>query len=103
MAKENLILGKSLGTELGGSGTYIAGGFITHEEYNQKLVWRRGIDIFDKMRKSDGSIQALLKVCKHPLLAATWDIEAASDEEQDQYVKRFVANELFDRNVKFKR
>jgi len=97
--KDNLILGNSLGSQLGSSGTWINGGFITHEEYNQKLLWRRGIDIYDKMRKSDASIQALLKVCKHPLLAATWDVEPASDEEFDQYVKRFVQNELFDRNV----
>ena len=51
------------------------------------------------MRRSDASIQALLKVCKHPLLAATWDVEPASDEDFDQYVARFVRNELFDRNV----
>jgi hypothetical protein len=97
--KDNLILGSSLGTQLGAPGTWISGGFITHEEYNQKLLWRRGIDIFDKMRKSDASIQALLKVCKHPLLAATWSVEAASDEEFDQYVQRFVENELFNKNV----
>lgn len=97
--KDNLILGAHLGTELGAPGTWISGGFITHEEYNQKLVWRRGIDIFDKMRKSDATIQAMLKICKHPLLAATWDIEPASDEEFDQYVARFLRDELFNRNV----
>lgn len=97
--KENLILGAKLGTELGAPGTWISGGFITHEEYNQKLIWRRGIDIYDRMRKSDASIQAMLKICKHPLLAATWDIESASDEEFDQYVARFLKNELFNRNV----
>ena len=97
--KDNLLLGAKLSNELGKPGTWISGGFITHEEYNQKLLWRRGIDIYDKMRKSDGSIQALLKVCKHPLLAATWSVEAASDEEFDQYAKRFIENELFNRNV----
>ena len=99
--KENLILGASLGTQIGGPGTWISGGFITHEEYNQKLLWRRGIDLFDMMRRSDPSIQALLKVCKMPLGAATYDIEAASDEEFDQYAMRFVKNELFDRNIKW--
>lgn len=97
--KDNIILGARLSKELGGSGTWISGGFITHEEYNQKLIWRRGIDIYDKMRKSDASIQALLKVCKHPILAATYDVEAASDEEFDQYVMRFVKGQLFDENV----
>lgn len=97
--KENLILGSSLGTQLGDTGTWISGGFITHEEYNQKLIWRRGIDIFDRMRKSDASIRAMLKVCKNPLLAATYDIEEASDDKFDQYVARFVKNELFNANV----
>lgn len=97
----NLLSLGSLGTERGASGTWISGGFITHEEYNQQLVWRRGIDVFNKMRKSDASIQALLKVAKHPILAATFSVEEASDEEFDQYVKRFVENELFNRNVNF--
>lgn len=99
MAKDNIILGSKLSTEIGAPGTYISGGFITREEYNNKLLWRRGIDVYDRMRKSDASIQAVLKVCKHPLLAATWDVEPASDEEFDQYAARFIKNELFDRNV----
>lgn len=97
--KDNVILGSKLSTEIGGPGTWISGGFITHEEYNQKLVWRRGIDIFDRMRKSDASIQALLKACKHPLLSATYDVEPASDEEFDQAAARFCKAQLFDENV----
>lgn len=84
---------------LGAPGTWISGGFITNEEYNPKLLWRNGIDMFDHMRRSDASIQAMLKVAKHPILSATWDIEEASSEEFDQYVARFLRNELFDRNV----
>jgi len=84
---------------LGAPGTWISGGFITNEEYNPKLLWRSGIDMFDHMRRSDATIQALLKVAKHPILSATWDIEPASSEEFDQYVARFLRSELFDRNV----
>src|SRR5439155_385659 len=76
-------------------------GFISNEEYLPQLLWRRGIEVYDHMRRSDASIQAMLKVVKHPLLAATWDIEPASDEEFDQYVARFVKNELFNRNVRW--
>jgi hypothetical protein len=97
--KDNAILSNQLGTEIGKPGTWISGGFITHEEYNQKLLWRRGIDIFERMRKSDASIQALLKVCKHPLLAATWDIESADDNDTDNEIAAFIKGELFDRNV----
>lgn len=84
---------------LGAPGTWITGGFISNEEYLPQLLWRRGIDVYDHMRRSDASIQALLKVVKHPLLSATWDIEPASNEEFDQYVARFCKNELFSRNV----
>lgn len=84
---------------LGAPGTWLTGGYITNEEYLQKLMWRQGIDVYDHMRRSDASIQALLKVCKHPLLSATWTVEAASDQPFDQYVQRFVENELKNRNV----
>lgn len=83
----------------GAPGTWITGGFISNEEYLPQLMWRRGIDVYDHMRRSDASIQALLKVIKHPLLSATWDVEAASNELFDQYVARFLRDELMNRNV----
>lgn len=83
----------------GAPGTQLTGGFITNEEYNPRLLWRRGIDVYDHMRRSDASIQAMLKVAKHPLLSATWTVEPASETEFDQYVARFLENELFNRNV----
>lgn len=90
-----------MGQILGASGTWNTFGFISNEEYLPQLLWRRGIEVYDHMRRSDSSIQAMLKVVKHPLLAATYDIEEASDEEFDQYVARHVRNELFNRNVKW--
>jgi phage gp29-like protein len=102
-ANDNSLLQPMYNQILGASGTWISGGFIQNEEYNTALLWRRGIDVYDHMRRSDASIQAMLKVVKHPLLAATWDIEPASDEEFDQYVARFVRSELFDRNVVWSR
>lgn len=96
---DNSLLKPMFNQVYGATGTWITGGFITNEEYLPQLLWRRGIDVYDHMRRSDASIQAMLKVVKHPLLSATYDIEPASDEEFDQYVARFVKNELFSRNV----
>lgn len=96
---DNELLQPLLNRKLGDTGTWITGGYIHHEEYLPQLSWRRGIDAFDHMRRSDATIQGMLKVAKHPLLAATWDVEPASDEEFDQYAARFVKNELFNRNV----
>ncbi|HVB24106.1 MAG TPA: DUF935 family protein [Ktedonobacteraceae bacterium] len=100
---DNILLQPMMRDILGASGTWNTSGFISNEEYLPQLLWRRGIEVYDHMRRSDASIQAMLKVVKHPLLAATWDIEPASDEKFDQYVARHVKNELFNRNVVFYR
>jgi phage gp29-like protein len=86
---------------LGASGTWTNFGFITNEEYLGQLLWRRGIETYDHMRR-DATIQGMLKAVKHPLLSATYDIEPASDEAFDQFVARHVENELFNRNVKWR-
>src|SRR2546426_6846665 len=96
---DNSLLQPMYNQVFGAPGTWITGGFISNEEYLPQLLWRRGIDVYDHMRRSDASIQAMLKVVKHPLISATWDIEPASNEEFDQYVARFVRNELFNRNI----
>lgn len=88
---------------LGASGTRTSFGFITNEEYLPQLLWRKGIEVYDHMRRSDASIHGMLTAVKHPLLAAHWDVEPASDEEFDQFVCRFVRNELFNRNVKMRK
>ncbi|MDE2104286.1 MAG: DUF935 family protein [Patescibacteria group bacterium] len=87
---------------LGGSGTWKTFGFISNEEYLPQLLWRNGIEVYDHMRR-DPTVQGMLKAVKHPLLAADYDIEPASGQEFDQYVARFVKNELFNRNVKWRK
>lgn len=87
---------------LGGSGTWKTFGYISNEEYLPQLLWRRGIEVYDHMRR-DATVQGMLKAVKHPLLAASYDIEPAATTEFDQYVARFVKNELFNRNVKWRK
>jgi hypothetical protein len=91
---------KGLGKEQGQSGTVIFKGIITQEEYNTKLSNQISANrVYDTMRRSDATVRSTLQVCKLPLLAATWDLEAASDDKLDQYVQRFVKRELFERNL----
>lgn len=92
-------LGNALGKEQGESGTYVMGGIITLEEYNPKLINRRGIEQYDIMRLSDPTVHAALTAVKLPLQAAIWDVKAASDDAQDQLVADFVKRELMERNV----
>ena len=93
---------RQMGQILGGSGTWKTFGYISNEEYLPQLLWRNGIEVYDHMRR-DATIQGMLKAVKHPILAADYDIEPASDQEFDHYVARFVKNELFNRNVKWRK
>jgi hypothetical protein len=93
---------KGLGTEQGQSGTVIFRGMITQEEYNVRLANHITANrIYDTMRRSDATVRSTLQVCKLPLLSSTWDLEAASDDKQDQYIADFCRREIFDRNINF--
>lgn len=90
---------RKFGNSQGSSGTYIFNGVISQEEYNLNLVGQNGKKIYDTMRRSDSSIHATLQVCKLPILSTTWTVEPASEDEGDQYIARFIENELMKRKV----
>lgn len=83
----------------GETGTYVMGGFITFEEYNPKLIDRRGIKEFDIMRKSDPTIHAMLTAVKLPLRSAHWLIKPAGEDPLDVEAADFITQELMNRNV----
>lgn len=72
------------GKRISSSGTVITSGIISLEEYNRKLTGKTGLEIYDKMRRSDGSTSSALRIVKLPLLSATWKVAPASDDEQDK-------------------
>jgi len=86
---------RSLGGEIGESGTEIYDGVI-FEEYNQKLFGNLGIDVYDRMRKSDGTVQGALKAVKLPILRARWFVQPASEDKQDEEIAEFVNKALFE-------
>ncbi len=81
--------------ERGGTGTAFFTGVLSEEEYNRDLQGSKGLIIYDKMRRSDGQVKAVLSACELPLRAATWNVEPASDEAKDQEVAEFVESNLF--------
>jgi hypothetical protein len=66
----------------------------TRREYNNDLVGYKGLRIYDKMRKSDGTVRGTLRLAKTPVLAGQWGIKPASDSVRDKNIANFVWNNL---------
>jgi hypothetical protein len=56
------------------------------KEYNVELFGLQGLQIYDKMRKSDGTIRGVLRLLKTPVFAARWFMEP--DREEDGTLKK---------------
>lgn len=85
--------------EIGATGTLIQNGIISSEEYNRQLIGKGALSIYEEMRRSDSNVHSALQLVKLPLMSATWDIQAAQDEEgnvsdEDKEVADFVKREL---------
>lgn len=81
---------------MGSSGTIIFNGFIVKEEYNSDLIGKKGLDIYDQMRKSDATVKAALQVIKLPILGANWRMQSFSDDPQDELINDFVSYNMFE-------
>jgi len=80
--------------EIGAPGTQIFSGIISGEEYNADLSGSAGRDIYDRMRRSDGTVSAAIKVCALPLLCANWTVEPASEDKQDRLIAEHMQENL---------
>lgn len=90
---------KNFGKEFGASGTFIAAGSITQEEYNSNLTGQNARKIFDIMRRSDGTTHAALQAVTLPILSIDYNVEPASDDAADVDNAEFVKHELMNRNI----
>lgn len=81
--------------DLGDSGTKILHGIIT-EEYNPQLQGIQGIQVYDEMRKSDGTVRAALMACTLPIRRATWFVKPAGDTPEQVEQAEFIRHALFD-------
>ncbi len=66
----------------------------TRREYNTDLVGYKGLRVYDKMRRSDGTVRGTLRLAKTPVLAAKWGMNPASDSARDRRIANFVWNNL---------
>lgn len=60
---------------IGRSGTVNSRGFIEDREFNNRLRWPLNLDEYDKMRRTDPTIQWMLRLVSTPIRAALWSIE----------------------------
>lgn len=92
----NTWLSENQEQEIGGTGTKIYSGIIT-KDYNLKLTGKEAIDEYDKMRLSDGQVQACLLCMKLPLQAVDWRVEPANtDDPIHKEIADFVAKNIFE-------
>lgn len=99
--KDSRLKKNDMSSDLGGSGTAFRNGFIEHE-YNSTLQGWSGLNIYEKMRKSDAQVQASLLVMELPIRSTEWFIEPAVDENNNvtpeaQEIADFVHEALFER------
>ena len=87
--------------EKGNSGVYIVNGFL-EKDYNAKLSGKVGLDIYDKMRKSDATVSALLDIITLPIRSTEWYVEPAKNEQgevtiDEEEIADFVHRALFEK------
>lgn len=92
--------GRELTLEVGVSGTNLLNGQIM-EEYNSSLLGTTGLEVYDKMAKSDAQVHATLLYCELPILSTKWRVDAARNEDgqsdpQDEEIAKFVRQNLFE-------
>jgi hypothetical protein len=63
---------------------------FTRTEYNQELLGLKGLQKYDQMRRSDGTVRGTLRALKTPVLSARWFVQPASDSDRDKKVAEFV-------------
>lgn len=101
--KLKAVIKKALRTEeveLGASGTVIHSGYITND-YISDLSHPQSVSTYDQMRKSDATVQAVLKVNKLPILGSDFYIDIEGDDKKSVEIKEFISDAMFNK-IKFK-
>lgn len=79
----------------GRSGTLVASSEI-ETDYLRELNGIEGQKTFETMTRSDSQIRKVYHAVNNPLKSAKWDIEPASDDEQDLKVAALIQKILFE-------
>lgn len=70
-------------------------GRLADTEYLSTLKWPSCIPVYDKMRRSDAQVQALLHVLELPIRSTRWYVEPWSNSAKDKEIAEFVEENLF--------
>lgn len=81
-------------TEIGATGTTIWSG-IYNEEYLSSLRGMAGAKVYDKMRRSDGMVSAILLALELPVKTASWNVKQDNDVPEE--MTSFLNEALFSR------
>lgn len=82
--------------ELGAPGNHFFRGFLATDEYVPELLGAKGLETYERMRRSDGMITGSLRSMKQPILSATYGIQPASDDASDATIANFVRWNYFE-------
>lgn len=89
--------------EMGAGGVRYFSGYLHNEdEANQKLTGRDGIEVWNKMRRTDAKVDGVLQTINLPIESATWDIvmppedDPAYEYTTEEHVE-FAKDQLFRR------
>lgn len=82
--------------EKGASGTVNLNGFLQQLEYNDDLTGERGLQTWERMRSSDGSVAEALGHITAPVKNANWVVEPASDDLLDLEIAEAVRCAYFE-------
>lgn len=80
----------------GTTGTEMFSGMFSEEYLDKFSQMPEGIEIYDKMRRSDYQVQMLLAAVKNPIISASWGVEAVDDSKEEQEIAEFVKFCLFE-------
>lgn len=70
--------------------------YFVDEEYLPALRWPANLKVYDKMRRSDGQIQAVLFALELPIRSTRWYVKPASEDSKDKQIAEFVEENLMD-------
>lgn len=63
-------------------------------DYNPDLQGRKGLEVWEKMRKGDSQVRMSLRMLKTPVLAGRWYIEPADDKKNSRTIADFIWDNL---------
>lgn len=59
-------------------------GFLQLDELNARLAGRDGLEVFDRMAKTDGDVSQVIRLVVNPIVAGTWEINPDGGPEATQ-------------------